>query len=141
MHSIWKGSISFGLINIPVKVIGAVEPTRVSFNQIHKTCKSKIKYQKYCPSCDRQVPLDEIIKGFQTGDAMVIVTEKDLELVPLPTLKTIELDGFIKENKVDPMLYQKPYYLIADKSDRAYWLLCHALKKSGKAGIARFAVQ
>lgn len=140
MHSIWKGSISFGLVNIPVRVCGAVEAKQVSFNQVHEPCKSRIKYQKYCPQCGKEVPAHEIIKGYQTPEGIITVTEGDLASVPLASLKTIELAGFIKEKKVDPMFYQKPYYLLPDKSDKAYWLLYHSLKKSGKVGIARFAV-
>ncbi|SFF92181.1 DNA end-binding protein Ku [Desulfotomaculum arcticum] len=140
MRAIWKGSISFGLVNIPVSVCGAVETKQVSFNQIHEPCKSRIKYQKYCPCCDKEVPAEEIIKGYQTFDGMITVTQEDLTSIPLPSLKTLELDGFIKEKKVDPMFYQKPYYLLPNKSDEAYWLLYHALKKSGKVAIARFAV-
>ncbi|OPX87350.1 MAG: putative DNA repair protein YkoV [Pelotomaculum sp. PtaB.Bin104] len=140
MRPIWKGSISFGLVNIPVKVCGAVEAKQVSFNQIHDQCKGRIKYKKYCPSCDKEVAADEIIKGFQTSSGMIAIDEDELAAIPLPTLKTLELDGFIKEKKVDPMFYQKPYYLLPDKSDQAYWLLYHSLKKTGKVGIARFAV-
>lgn len=140
MQSIWKGSISFGLVNIPVRVCGAVEAKQVSFNQVHEPCKSRIKYQKYCPQCEREIPAHEIIKGYQTPDGIIAVTEGDLASIPLQSMKTIELAGFIKEKKVDPMLYQKPYYLLPDKSDKAYWLLYHSLKKSGKVGIARFTV-
>ncbi|TEB05456.1 putative DNA repair protein YkoV [Pelotomaculum schinkii] len=63
MQAIWKGSISFGLVNIPVKVCGAVNANQVSFNQIHEPCKSRIKYRKYCPHCEKEVPAEEIIKG------------------------------------------------------------------------------
>lgn len=140
MQAIWKGSISFGLVNIPVKVCGAVEAKRVTFNQFHEHCKSRIKYQKYCPICNKEVPAQEIIKGYQTNRGMIPITEGDLASIPLASLKTIELDGFIKEQKVDSMFYQKPYYLLPEKSDQAYWLLYHALKKSGKVGIARFSV-
>jgi len=140
MHSIWKGSISFGLINIPVKVCGAVQTSQVSFNQLHESCKTRIKHKKYCPQCEKEVPAEEIIKGYQVTGGIIPVTDSDLASVPLPSLKTIELDGFIKEKQVDPMYYHKPYYLQPDKSDQAYWLLYHSLKKSGKVGIARFAV-
>lgn len=142
MHSaIWKGSITFGLINIPVKVCGAVEARQVSFNQIHEPCKSRIRHKKYCPHCDKDVNADDILKGYQAPDGIITLTAADLASVPLPTLKTIELDGFIKEKQVDPMYFQKPYYLEPDKgSSQAYWLLFHSLKKSGKVGIARFAV-
>lgn len=140
MHSIWKGSISFGLVNIPVKVCGAVEAGQVSFNQVHELCKTRIRYQKYCPQCDKEVTGEEIIKGYQVPGGIITVTDNDLASIPLPTLKTIELDGFIKEEQVDPMYFQKPYYLLPEKSDKAYWLLYHSLKESRKVGIARFAV-
>lgn len=139
MQAIWKGSISFGLINIPVKVCGAVEAKKISFNQIHEPCKTRIRHQKYCPHCKKEVLTHEIIKGYETQRGMIPITENDLASVPLASLKTIELDGFIKEQKVDSMFYQKPYYLLPEKSDQAYWLLYHALKKSGKVGIARFS--
>jgi len=140
MHSIWKGNISFGLVNIPVKVCGAVEANQVSFNQVHEPCRTRIRYQKVCPHCEKEVSPKEIIKGYQVPGGMITVTDNDLASIPLPSLKTIELEGFIKEKQVDPMYFQKPYYLLPEKSDRAYWLLYHSLKKSGKVGIARFAV-
>lgn len=140
MRSIWKGSISFGLVNIPVRVCGAIDAKQVSFNQVHEPCKSRIKYQKYCPFCEREVQTYEIIKGYQTPSGVITVSESELMSVPLPSLKTIDLDGFTKERSVDPLFYQKPYYLLPDKSDQAYWLLYNALKKSRKVGIARFSV-
>jgi len=140
MQSIWKGSISFGLVNIPIKVCGAVEANQVTFNQVHESCMHRIKYKKYCPHCEKAVPTREIIKGYQTPGGMIIVNENDLASIPLQSLKTIELDGFIKEKDVDSIFYQKPYYLLPDKSNQAYWLLYHSLKKSGRVGIARFAV-
>lgn len=140
MRTIWKGSLSFGLVNIPVNVSGAVEANQVAFNQIHEPCKSRIRYHKYCPHCDQEVANEEIIKGYQTPGGMITVTDEDLAAVPLPSLKTVELAGFIREKDVDALMYQKPYYLLPNGSDKAYWLLYHALKKSSKVGIARFAV-
>ncbi|MDH7577859.1 MAG: Ku protein [Bacillota bacterium] len=140
MRANWKGSISFGLVHIPVKVCGAVEANQIVFHQVHQACKNRIRYQKYCPYCEKVVPDYEIIKGYQTPDGIIPVTGQDLAEVDLPSLKTIELAGFIKEKGVDPLFYQKPYYLFPDNSEQPYWLLYHALKKSGKVGIARFAV-
>lgn len=140
MRAIWKGSISFGLVNIPVSVCGAVEAKQVSFHQVHKSCKGRIKYRKYCPYCEKEVPDHEIVKGYKTPGGIITVTDDDLADVSLDSLKTIELAGFIKEKEVDPLFYQKPYYLLPEKSDQPYWLLYHALKKTGKVGIARFAV-
>lgn len=122
------------------KSMGTVNANQVSFNQIHEPCKSRIKYRKYSPHCEKEVPAEEIIKGYQTDQGMITVTENDPDSIPLPSLKTIELDGFIKDKKVDPMFYQKPYYLLPNRSDNSYWLLYHALKQSGRASIARFAV-
>lgn len=141
LKSIWKGSISFGLVNIPVKVCGAVEAKHISFNQIHKQCKGRISHRKYCPECNMEVPAHEIIKGYQAPGGIITVTDDDLASLPLRSLKIIELDGFIKDKKMEPIYYQKPYYLLPDRSDQAYWLLYHSLRKTGKVGIARFAVQ
>ena len=141
MRTIWKGNISFGLVNIPVQVSGAVQANNVSFNMLHKDCKTRIRYQKYCPECEKDIQHEDIIKGYQTPDGVVTVTEEELEQIKLPSLRTVELAGFIKEIEVEKNYYQKPYYLLPDgRSDKAYWLLYHSLKKSRKAGIARFAV-
>ena len=86
MQAIWKGSISFGLVNIPVKVCGAVEAKKITFNQIHEPCKSRIKYQKYCPNCEKEVPAHEIIKGYQTNRGMIPITEGDLAESGFPFL-------------------------------------------------------
>jgi DNA end-binding protein Ku len=115
-------------------------PARYRLTRYTNPVGSRIKYRKYCPHCNREVPAEEIIKGYQVPGGMIPITESDLASIPLTTLKTIELNRFIKEKQVDPIYYQKPYYLLPDKSDQAYWLLYHSFKKSGKVEIARFAV-
>jgi len=99
MHTIWKGSISFGLVNIPVNLFAATENKDISFRSIHKECNSPIKYEKLCPVCDREVGNDEVIKGYEyePGKYVVITSEELKEIAP-ESNRTIEIIDFVKLN-------------------------------------------
>jgi DNA end-binding protein Ku len=96
MRSIWKGSISFGLVSIPIKVVSATESHSVSFHQVHTADGGRIRYRKVCELEEREVPREEIGKGFETGDGTTVqLTDADLAALPLPTAKTVEILGFV----------------------------------------------
>lgn len=146
MRSIWKGSLSFGLVSIPIQLYGATENHRVSFHQVHTKdgCGGRIRYRKFCDLEDIEVPSDEIGKGFTAvDDSTVILTDEDLASLPLPTAKTIEILSFVPASEIDPIQLDKPYYLATDHvaAAKPYVLLRAALTRSGKAAVAKFALR
>ncbi|MCK1797634.1 Ku protein [Streptomyces sp. XM4193] len=146
MRSIWKGSLSFGLVSIPIQLYGATENHRVSFHQVHtkEGCGGRIRYRKFCDLEDVEVQSDEIGKGYTADDgSTVVLTEEDLASLPLPTAKTIEILSFLPASEIDPIQLDKPYYLATDHAAAAkpYVLLRSALTRSGKAAVAKFALR
>lgn len=143
LRSLWKGTISFGLVTIPVRLYAATEDQEIRFNQLHAPCHSRIKYQKYCPVCQREVRSDEIIKGYAyEPDRYVIIEEAELASLPAAAKHTIELLDFVKLSEIDPIYFQKTYYLEpAEGGAKAYQLLLRALTDTGQIGIAQVAIR
>jgi DNA end-binding protein Ku len=144
MRSIWKGSISFGLVSIPVKVVAATENHSVSFRQVHTADGGRIRYRKVCELDQQEVPGEEIGKGYQTADGeTVLLTDADLASLPLPTARTVEILGFIPAEQIDPIQLDKSYYLSADGQSAAkpYVLLREALERSGRVAVAKLAMR
>ncbi|MEX2355812.1 MAG: Ku protein [Thermaerobacterales bacterium] len=143
MRSIWKGSISFGLVYIPVRLYTATEDRRISFNLLHRQCGSRVKYLKWCSHCDVEVPNAGLVKGYEHAPGEYVVLEdQDLEDLPLATARTIEIEQFVRLQEVDPVYYQRTYLLEPiDGGARAYHLLRAALQRSDRAGIARVAIR
>lgn len=143
MRALWKGALSFGLVNIPVHMYTASQEKEISFTLLHKKDLSEIRYARVCKVEDKEVPWDEIVKGYEyeKGD-FVILDDKDFEKANLKKTKTIEIVNFIKEDEVDSIYYVKPYYLEPDKnSENAYSILREALKKSKKVGLAKYVLR
>ena len=142
-RSIWKGVISFGMISIPVRLFPATQAKDISFNQLHKECNSRIKYKKWCPTCDREVADDEIVRGFQyEKDRYAVLTEEDLEKLPVASKHTIDLAAFVKAEEIDPVHYEKSYYLEPEEAGlKPYALLMRALEEKGVAGVAKIALR
>jgi len=142
MRSIWKGALSFGLVNIPVHMYTASQEKEISFVLLHKKDHSEIRYARICKAEEKEVPWNEIVKGYEyeKGD-FVILNDEDFEKANLKKTKTIEILNFIKEDEIDTMYYVKPYFLEPDKSDKAYALLRDALKKSKKVGLAKYVLR
>jgi DNA end-binding protein Ku len=140
---IWKGAITFGMISIPVKLYGATESKDVAFNTLHKTCKSRLKQKRWCPVDDREVTLDETTRAFEySKDQYVEITEDDLEQMPVPSKHTIELTAFVKQADIDPMYYEKTYYLEPEQVGlKPYALLLRALKAKQVSAIAKIALR
>lgn len=143
MRAIWKGWLSFGLINIPVNLYSATKEKEIRFHLLHKKDLSPIRYARICKKDGQEVPWEEIVKGYEleNGD-MVILTEEDFEKANIERVKTIEILDFADENDIDTVLYQKPYFLEPQKgAAKAYSLLREALKKSGRVGVGKFVLR
>jgi DNA end-binding protein Ku len=142
MRAIWSGVLSFGLINIPVKIYSGTAGTGIEFNLLHKTDYSPIRYAKVCRKDGKELTQQEIVKGYEYRDGdYVVLTNDDLKKVNLDRSQAIDVLGFVKESEIDTIYFEKPYYLEADKgSAKAYTILRESLKKSKKVGVAKFVI-
>lgn len=143
MRAIWSGSISFGLVNIPVKLYSASDTTKLRFTLLAKPDFSKVQYKKVAETDGRELNQDDIVKGYEFSKGQfVVVDEKDLRKVDRVATSTIEIECFVSEKEIAPYFYKKPYYLEPESpSSKPYALLREALVKSGKVGIARFILR
>ncbi|MEV5157977.1 Ku protein [Streptomyces sp. NPDC053728] len=144
MRSIWNGSISFGLVSIPVKLMNATENHAISFRQIHLADGGRIRYRKVCELDEEEIPASETVKAYEDADGTVIpVTDEDLASLPLPTAKTIEIEGFVPASAIDPLQLDSAYYLSANgvPAAKPYALLREALRRSGKVAVAKYAIR
>ncbi|RKN38155.1 Ku protein [Streptomyces hoynatensis] len=143
MRTIWKGAISFGLVTIPVKVFSATENHSVSFRQIHTADEGRIRYRKVCELDGEEVPGEEIGKGYVTADgALVQVTDEDLDALPLPSARTVEILGFLPIGSIDPYQLDRSYYLAPETgAAKPYVLLREALRRADKGAIAKLAMR
>ena len=143
MRTLWKGAVSFGLVNIPVKMYVATENKDIKFNYLHQECMSPVQYRKYCPRCDRELNSEEIVRGYeyQKGN-YVVINEADLERIPLENTKTIDILDFVNLQQVDPIYFDKSYYLeAAPGGEKAYSLLIEAMTQTEKVAIARVIIR
>ncbi|WP_329232848.1 Ku protein [Streptomyces sp. NBC_01460] len=144
MRSIWNGSISFGLVSIPVKLMNATENHAISFRQIHLADGGRIRYRKVCELDEEEVPPSGTVKAYEDADGTVIpVTDEDLASLPLHTAKTIEIEGFVPASAIDPLQLDSAYYLSANgvPAAKPYALLREALRRSGKVAVAKYALR
>jgi DNA end-binding protein Ku len=143
MRSTWKGSISFGLVNIPINVYPATREEKVAFKQLRKSDLSPIRYKKVAEADEKEVPSDEIVKGFEYEKGKwVVLEDKDFEEVQIESTHTIEITDFIQASEVNPKYFYKPYFLEAQKGgEKAYALLHRALVESGRIGIAKVSIR
>jgi DNA end-binding protein Ku len=142
VQAIWSGTISFSLVAIPVLLVKAVEPGRVSFRTLHSKDYSPLARSMVCPKDEVVVPPDEIIRGFEIGPGRYIpITDEELESVSPERSRTIEIVEFIDMQEVDPIYYDHPYYLVPAKGgEKAYGLLVEVMQRTNKAGLARFVL-
>lgn len=144
MHTIWKGSISFGLVNIPIKLHAATEDKDVKLRNLHKDCKSPIKYEKVCPACDVEIKNEDIVKAYEyTKGKFVVLDEADLENLKRENEdKAVEIIDFVKMEQIDPIFYDRSYYMSpGDGGGKAYSLLRKALEESEKVGLAKIIIR
>ncbi len=142
-QAIWSGTISFSLVAIPVQLIKAVEPGRVSFHMLHNKDYSPLLRKMVCPKEERTVPSDEIIRGYETGPGeYVMITDEELESLSPERSRTIEIIDFIDIGDVDPIYYDRPYHLVPLKGgEKAYRLLAEVMRRTRKAGLAKFVLR
>ncbi|MFJ2841728.1 Ku protein [Streptomyces griseofuscus] len=141
-RTIWSGAISFGLVTVPINVVSATEDHSIHFHQYHLADRGRIRYRKVCELEDREVPQDEIGKGYELTKTQVIpVTDEDLNNLPLPTARAIEIDGFVPLESVDPLRISDGYYLqpAGQVAAKPYKLLVKALGRSAKVAVAKYA--
>ena len=143
-RSIWKGAISFGLVNIPVELHSAVSSSdRISFRLLHKKDNSTIKYERVCAKEEKAVPWDEIVKGYEYSKGKyVILEEEDFRAAAIESSKTIDIQDFVKSDDIDPRYFESPYYLLPQKGgEKAYALLREAIRKTGMVGIGNVTMR
>ncbi len=140
---IWKGSISFGLVNIPVSLHSAESRDEISFRLLDKRNLSPVRYQRINESTGKEVPWGEIVKGYEYGHGeYVVVTDEDLRRANIEATQMVEITEFVDESEITPVFYDKPYYLEPQKkAQKSYALLREVLQRSGKVGIARLVLR
>jgi DNA end-binding protein Ku len=142
-RSIWRGAISFGLVNVPVKLYSAVSKKTVRFNQLHDADGVRIQQKRVCPKDGEEVPYEHIVKGYEISpDRYVIITPEELEGLDPKKTRTIDIEDFVDLDEIDPLYYEHPYYLVPDTgATKAYKLLLTALTESNKVAIARVVIR
>ena len=143
MRSIWKGAISFGLVTIPVKLYSATEQKDVSFHQVRRSDGSRIRYKRVAQADGEEVPYGEIAKGYELGNGeTVVLTDEDFADLPLTTNRAIDVLQFVPLEQVDPIFFEKTYYIEPDKAGaKPYVLLRDALEESGKVAVVKVALR
>lgn len=142
MRSIWTGSIGFGLVNIPVKVYSAVQDSRLELDMIDAKTHSPIRYKRIVEKTGKEIPWEQIKKGFMYKDEYVILEDADFEAASPKKTKIIEIESFVDEIEIDSIYFENPYFLEPAKGgEKAYQLLLKALEKTKKVGLSRFVMR
>lgn len=143
MRAIWKGSISFGLVTIPVALFSATENKTPSFKLLHAEDKGAIRYKRTCETCGEEVSWDDIVRGYEVEKGRYVVfTDEELEATAQSLAKTVDVAQFVEEGEVDPIYYRSSYYLAPEKAGiKAYKLFLEALEEKGRVGIAKVAIR
>lgn len=139
MKALWKGNISFALVNIPVKLYGATHRKDLEFHLLHKKCSTPLHYERYCTTCKTDVAWEDTVHGYEYEKGkFVVITEEEMEHIPVKTSKSIDILRFINPGDIDPIYYDKSYYLEPiEGGERAYALLRETMKSSNKVGLAK----
>src|SRR3954453_17523006 len=142
-RSLWNGAIRFGLVNVPIKVYGAASSKQIRFRELHVKDAAPLEHRRVCAKEDKEVPFEEVVRGYETSPGRYVVLTKDEIQAPARERgKTIDLEDFIPAAELDPIYYDTPYWLGPQKdSDEAYSVLLAALEKTGLVGIGRFALR
>ncbi len=143
MRSIWKGSVSFGLVNVPVKVYSATEDHDIKFHQVHAKDNGRIRYKRTCEVCGEVVEYRDISRAYDSDDGQtVIITDEDIATLPEERSREIEVVEFVPADQLDPMMYDKSYFLEPDsKSTKSYVLLAKTLAETDRVAIVHFALR
>jgi DNA end-binding protein Ku len=142
-RSIWSGAISFGLVNVPVKLYSAVSRKTVRFHQLNSDTGHRISQKRVDSVTDEEVPYEKIVKGFElTKERYVVITPEELDSIAPEKTRAIDIEDFVDLEDIDPIFYDHPYYLVPDKgAGKAYGLLLEAMRESGKVAIARVVLR
>ncbi|MFP4698047.1 MAG: Ku protein [Eubacteriales bacterium] len=139
----WKGSISFGLVNIPIKMYTATENKDIKFRYLHKKCNTPVKYNKICPNCNEELKEDDIVKGYEYEPGhFVILNEEDFKAVETEVEKAIDILDFVNLSEIDPIYFDKSYYLSPQETGgKAYNLLREVMNRTNKIAIAKITIR
>lgn len=142
-RAIWSGSISFGMVSIPVRLFGATESKDISFHLLHATCGTRLKQIRWCPTDEEEVPWNETVRGYEYAkDQYVTLTEQDFDRLPLPSKHIIDLSAFVEEKEIDPVFYERSYYLEpGERAEKPYALLLRALERKNLTAIATITLR
>jgi DNA end-binding protein Ku len=142
-RAIWSGSISFGLVSVPVKLYSAVARKTVRFHQLHATDGVRIQQKRVCPADGEEVPYEEIVKGYEIApDRYVVIEPEELEALDPKRTRTIEIEDFVGLEEIDPIFYDHPYYLVPGAgASKPYRLLLDAMRETGKVAVARVVIR
>lgn len=143
MRTLWKGAISFGLVNVPIKMYTATEKKEIKFNYLHEKCGTPIKYERRCPTCDAEVTQEEIVRGYEYQKGQyVVLKDEDFEGIPDEKSKTIDIMDFVDLTEIDPIYFEKSYYLEPSQGgEKAYALLKKAMQDTGKIAVAKVTIR
>jgi DNA end-binding protein Ku len=142
-RSLWNGAIRFGLVNVPIKVYGAASSKQIRFRELHVKDAAPLEHRRVCSKEDKEVPFDEVVRGYETSPGRYVVLTKDEIQAPARERgKTIDLEDFVPGDQIDPVFYDTPYWLGPQKgAEDAYAVLMAALENTGLVGIGRFALR
>jgi DNA end-binding protein Ku len=143
MRPLWKGAITFGLISIPVRLYSAVEDKTLKFHMLHDEDGGRIRYQRTCAKCGKEVSWDDIVKGYEySKDHYVIFTEDELQALDVDSIRAVDVVSFVPLTDIDPIYFNKTYYVAPEPSGlKAYRLLAEALEAEGQVGVAKVALR
>jgi DNA end-binding protein Ku len=143
MAAIWKGSLAFGLVNIPVELRTAVRADHISFRLLHEEDLSPVKYERVCQADGEPVPWNEIVKGYEYEKGKyVVMTDDDFKAAAIEGSKSIDIIDFVKEEEIDPRYFETPYYLVpAKNAEKSYALLREAIRSTGAVGIGKIIIR
>lgn len=144
LHTVWKGSISFGLVNIPIKLHSATENKDIKLRQLHKECHTPISYKKVCEGCEKEVKEEDIVKAYEYAkNKFVVLDDEELEALKKENEdKAVEIIDFVKLEEIDPIYFERSYFLSPDTTGgKAYSLLRKTLEQSGKIGVAKIIIR
>lgn len=143
MHTMWKGSISFGLVHIPIKLFAATEEKDIKMRYLHNECNSPIKYEKMCPVCNKEIASNDIVRGYEYEPGkFVIIDKEELDELGQDKNKSIEIIDFIHLEEIDPIYFNRSYYVGPNENgEKAYALLKQAMQNTGKIGLAKITLR
>jgi len=143
MRAIWTGNVTFGLVSIPVKLYRATEERGIKAHNLHSECHTPLVQKRWCPKCEKEVPWTEVEKGFKIGkDTWVVIKKEELEKIKLPTSKNMEVLYFVDVSQIDPIYFDKTYYLVPTEAGiKPYCLFVEALRIANKAAICRVVLR